>query len=354
MHRAGFDIRFAFDADHDTVETYNSNMNIISPVARNYRIGDLAPNEIIKHSGLNSGECILIAGGPPCQGFSLQRIGEDSDPRNSLALEFIKRITAIKPWFFLFENVPGLKGIRGIKILKSVLAKAEQEGYKCHMQFLDASDFGIPQRRKRLFIVGERLPSGLSYFKFPNPTTPDKAAKRTVKMAIGMLPPPPLNGKDHPLYQYHRRDRLSKINIKRLKALLPGQSRENLPTRLLANCHKISSDRMGHRNVYGRMSWGEVAPTITARFDSFTRGKFGHPKELRSISLREGALLQGFPLKYQFVGTKVSVARQIGNAVPPLLAEALGKSILQAYKKELLTLRTKKNIEDSHLIFEVR
>lgn len=350
LHRAGFDIRFAFDADHDMVESYNSNEDIISPVARNYRVEDLTPSEIIKFSGLNRGECVLIAGGPPCQGFSIQRIGEDIDPRNNLALEFIKRITAIKPWFFLFENVPGLKGARGVKILKRILAKAEQEGYKCYMQFLDASDFGVSQRRKRLFIVGEKLPSRIARFKFPNPTTPDKASKRTVKMAIGMLPSPPLDGKDHPLYPYHRRDRLSKKNIERLKALRQGQGRENLPARLLANCHKISANRIGHRNVYGRMEWNEIAPTITARFDSFTRGKFGHPEDLRTISLREGAILQGFPLKYQFVGTKVSVARQIGNAVPPLLAEALGKSILQAYKEELLPSHTKKIIESPQLI----
>ena len=84
---------------------------------------------------------------------------------------------------------------------------------------------------------------------------------------------------------------------------------------------------MGHRNVYGRMSWDQVAPTITARFDSFTRGKFGHPEQIRTISLCEGALLQTFPTDYRFVGTKVERARQIGNAVPPRLAQALGAAI---------------------------
>ena len=90
---------------------------------------------------------------------------------------------------------------------------------------------------------------------------------------------------------------------------------------------------MGHRNVFGRMRWDSPAPTITARFDSFSRGMFGHPEQDRSVSLREGALLQSFPLDYNFAGSKVEIARQIGNAVPPRLAEALGPSLMEALKK---------------------
>ena len=95
---------------------------------------------------------------------------------------------------------------------------------------------------------------------------------------------------------------------------------------------KNYSSIIGFRSVYGRMAWDDVAPTITARFDSFTRGKFGHPEQDRSVSLREGALLQTFPMDYIFKGNKVDVARQIGNAVPPLLAEHIGKSIMDCFK----------------------
>jgi DNA (cytosine-5)-methyltransferase 1 len=118
-------------------------------------------------------------------------------------------------------------------------------------------------------------------------------------------------------------------------ALKEGQARDNLPKHLLAECHKVSSDVIGHRNVYGRMRWDEVAPTITARFDSFTRGQFGHPDQLRSISLLEGALLQTFPEGYHFSGTKVDIARQIGNAVPPRFAAAIGRSIADAINYHL-------------------
>lgn len=131
----------------------------------------------------------------------------------------------------------------------------------------------------------------------------------------------------------HRRDRLSEINLKRIRALKPGQGREYLPKELLADCHKIDSSVIGYRNVYGRMAWDEVSPTITARFDSFTRGKFGHPEQDRSISLREGAMLQTFPKDFLFTGSKVDMARQIGNAVPPLLAKLIGTSIIDCYKR---------------------
>lgn len=112
-----------------------------------------------------------------------------------------------------------------------------------------------------------------------------------------------------------------------------GQGRDFLPEDLLLPCHKVSSSVMGHRNVFGRMCWDKVAPTITARFDSFSRGMFGHPVQDRTISLREGALLQTFPLDYIFVGSKVEVARQIGNAVPVKLAEHIGESIIEALEK---------------------
>lgn len=347
LEQAGFKIRLAFDYDDDSVKTYNSNTKTISSVAKRLKIESLPPRLLLKKAGINFEECILLAGGPPCQGFSVQRIGKDSDPRNFLVIEFINRIRSIKPWFFLMENVPGINGKRGQFILHRLFAELESIGYKISFDVLDAADFGIPQRRKRVFVIGERLPSGIARFSFPVATTCAKQTKITVRQAIGFLPKPPQDGSDHPLWPNHRRDRLSEKNTERLKVLKPGQGRVHLPQNLLANCHKTSADLIGHRNVYGRMRWNDVAPTITARFDSFTRGQFGHPSDLRSISLREGAILQGFPSKYNFVGTKVSVARQIGNAVPPPLAKAIASKIFYAYKKEckyLLSQSKDKNL----------
>ena len=169
-------------------------------------------------------------------------------------------------------------------------------------------------------------------FQFP---FPESKRHFTVRDAIGHLPAPPMDGSDHPEIPNHRRDRLTEINKKRIKALKPGQGRDNLPEDLLVEAHKVSSSVIGHRNVYGRMDWDKVSPTITARFDSFTRGQFGHPEQTRSISLREGALLQTFPADFIFSGNKIEIARQIGNAVPPVLAEALGHQIIQCHQRKI-------------------
>lgn len=338
LHRAGFDVRLAFDCDPDAVASYNANPDDLPPAAVCARIEELPAETMLQRAGLSAGECVLLAGGPPCQGFSVQRIGRDEDERNELVVEFLRRIVEIRPWLFLLENVPGIRGRRGVRFLAQLLSEVRSAGYVCHSAVLDASDFGVPQRRKRVFIVGERLPSGTCRFTFPSSVTRDPSSKITVMRAIGDLPPPPEDGSEHPLWPNHRRDRLSPTNLERLRALRPGQGRVHLPDRLLAECHKTSADAIGHRNVYGRMAWDDVAPTITARFDSFTRGQFGHPEQLRSVTLREGAILQGFPPKFRFIGSKVSVARQIGNAVPPPLAERIGRSLMQTYRDELLGL----------------
>ena len=157
-------------------------------------------------------------------------------------------------------------------------------------------------------------------------------SKQTVRQVIASLPPPPLGGSPHPRYPLHRSDKLTPLNKQRIQALAEGQGRFDLPNHLQSPCHRNSNISIGHRKVYGRMSWDKVAPTITARFDSFTRGQFGHPDQDRSISLYEGALLQSFPPNYQFYGNKVQVARQIGNAVPPLVAFELGSAILRALR----------------------
>ena len=267
----------------------------------------------------------LLAGGPPCQGFSVQRRGSDTDDRNKLVDEYISKVIAIRPKMFILENVPGIEGKRGRDILHQALTKVQQTGYFIHEQILDAQDYGVPQRRRRVFIVGERKDHDNPIFEYPKPSE----IKVTVRDTIGMLPEPPLDGTEHPIVSLHRRDRLSTKNLERIRYLKPGQGRDFLPLDLLADCHKISSNVIGHRNVYGRMPWDDVAPTITARFDSFTRGMFGHPEQDRSISLREGALLQTFPEDFMFIGNKIDIARQIGNAVPVNMAMAIGLQLIK-------------------------
>jgi DNA (cytosine-5)-methyltransferase 1 len=327
LSRAGFQVIFSFDNDEHCVETQRRNPKYFNHDIALADVDEMLGSELLRRIGRGQGELDLLAGGPPCQGFSVQRIGADEDGRNDLVLKYVQLIEEVMPKYFLMENVKGFVGKRGREYLIRVMHRAERLGYHVHFSVLDAQDFGVPQRRQRVIIVGEYLRSGHKpIFAFPKATSPN-GNRVTVRMAIGAFPAPPQDGSDHPGYVHHRRDRLTELNKKRLAALKPGQGREHLPTELLADCHQISPDIIGHRNVYGRMAWDDVAPTITARFDSFTRGLFGHPEQLRSISLREGAELQTFPSDMIFAGNKVDIARQIGNAVPVRLAEAIGKRI---------------------------
>lgn len=328
--KAGFDILYSFDIEAKAIATIKANPEYFkNHKAETRDIYDIEPRELLNSLNLKPGELDLLAGGPPCQGFSIQRIGGDLDGRNHLVEEYINKVIAIRPKMFILENVPGIEGKRGKDILSRALAKVEESGYFIHEKILDAQDYGVPQRRRRVVIIGERKDHESPLFEYPEP----QEYKITVREMIAHLPEPPEDGSEHPNFSLHRRDRLSAKNIARLQALKPGQGRDFLPFELLADCHKVSSNVIGHRNVYGRMPWDDVSPTITARFDSFTRGMFGHPEQNRSISLREGAMLQTFPVDFVFVGNKVEVARQIGNAVPVAMAMAVGLQIIKCLDK---------------------
>lgn len=328
LERAGFDILLSFDIDRICINTIKKNKKYFNHPAKAEDIANMLNGNLLKMTGLNRGELFLLAGGPPCQGFSIQRRGNDLDPRNDLVLKYGLLISELYPHYFVMENVSGLGGKRGKTILEHLIDDVEQAGYTVHVKLLDAQEYGVPQRRRRYIIVGERKDMN-SHYDYPKASN----ERKTVRDTIAWLPAPPADGTDDPNIPWHRRDKLSPLNLKRINALKEGQGRDDLPEELLADCHKVSSEVIGYRNVYGRMTWDDVAPTITARFDSFTRGKFGHPDQPRSISLREGALLQTFPMDFVFTGNKVDVARQIGNAVPPILAERIGRSIIECYEK---------------------
>jgi DNA (cytosine-5)-methyltransferase 1 len=334
LTKVGFDILLGFDLDKTCVETLKLNSKTIRHTTLQSDVKDMLGGKLLKHLKIHKGELDLLAGGPPCQGFSVQRtIGGDLDARNLLVDDYGDLIAEVEPRFFLMENVPGIGGKRGRETVDRFTDRMTEIGYFCHEKILDAQDYGVPQRRRRFIVVGEKVTGTGPLFEWPKLVRAEAA--NTVRATIGHLPAPPKDGSDHPDFFGHRSDRLSEVNKARLMALKEGQARDDLPEHLLANCHKMSSDVIGHRNVYGRMTWDEVAPTITARFDSFTRGKFGHPDQVRSISLREGALLQTFPGSYNFCGTKVDIARQIGNAVPPRFAAAIGRAIAKAIAKHM-------------------
>ena len=326
--RAGFSVMLGFDIDPLCVKTLQANSGRVGAHYIESDIRSMLNGGLLSLIGAKPGELDLLTGGPPCQGFSVQRtVGDDTDERNLLVHDFSDLISETYPRFFILENVVGLGGKRGREVLALFEQRVSSFGYTIHRRTLDAQDYGVPQRRRRIIVVGERSDRESSAFRWPDPLPNNPA---TVRETIGNLPPPPEDGTEHPQLPGHRADQLSATNRQRLASLKSGQDRTNLPENLLADCHRVSADIVGHRGVYGRMDWDEVSPTITARFDSFTRGKFGHPEQIRTISLYEGQLLQTFPADYRFVGNKVDVARQIGNAMPPVLGAAIGCAVAAA------------------------
>ena len=183
------------------------------------------------------------------------------------------------------------------------------------------------QIRKRIFYFGW-LSSSLSKFHFPLPTVPH-AQHQTVGEALSGLPKPSssrLEANSDPL---HWRMKVSPLNMERLQLIPAGGGFEDLPVNMRVDCHKQGASKIGHRNVYGRLAADKPSVTITARFDSFTRGKFAHPSEHRNITLREGARLQTFPDSFKFVGTQEEITALIGNAIPPMMAEIVGAAIVK-------------------------
>jgi DNA (cytosine-5)-methyltransferase 1 len=318
---AGFDVVGAIDNWEPAIRSYATNFQN-HPVWQQ----DISQLDRRKLRALGLWQQIdLLAGGPPCQGFSIQRIGEDKDERNDLILAFARLVVELEPAMMLMENVPGLLGRRGKQCLVNFVRILTSAGYELRHAVVNAAAFGAPQIRRRVFFVGWRR-GLISDFAFPEPML-DEDGFRTVRAAIGDLPSPPADFTPTRGDPLHRRIRLSATNLRRLALIPPGGGFESLPTDLRVDCHRNGASRIGHRYVYGRLDPDRPAGTITARFDSFTRGRFGHPWENRNITLREGARLQSFPDSHVFLGTQEEIAAQIGNAVPPILAQALGQAI---------------------------
>jgi DNA (cytosine-5)-methyltransferase 1 len=324
LGESGFVIGAALDNDPVAAKTYRENLGDHIACAS---IEDVSASDLMKRAGVRRGECTLLTGGPPCQGFSLQRRGAREDERNTLVLQFVRMVEDVRPKLFLMENVGGLLTKHGRPFLEEIGRRAAQLDYVIHLELIDAADYGIPQHRRRAILVGERLGASSPVFRFPERMS---LPPRTVRDAIGDLPSPPQDGSSHEDYANHYRERrLSALNIERIKHVPQGGGREHLPERLQLACHR---NNHGHRHldVYGRLAWDEPSVTLTARFDSFTRGRFAHPFEHRSLTIREGARIQTFPDRFVFSGSREDQARQVGNAVPPMLARLLGSAVLSA------------------------
>lgn len=265
----------------------------------------------------------VLIGCAPCQPFSKYNQNND-DPKWRLLGAFSTLIANIKPDIVSMENVPQLLNFKNGSVFKKFIRKLEQNEYDVNFDVLFAPEFGLPQRRSRLVLLASRL----GPIDLPRPT--HKKKYKTVYDAIGGLPPL-ISGDSDPKDILHKSSQLSEINLKRIKSASPGGTWLEWESNLVAKCHKKETGK-SYGSVYGRMKWDEPSPTVTTQFYGFGNGRFGHPEQDRAISLREGAILQGFPRSYRFVspGEEVqmtAVGRMIGNAVPVILAKAIAKAV---------------------------
>jgi DNA (cytosine-5)-methyltransferase 1 len=321
LESAGLLPGLAFDTDRDAVASHCANLD--GPCLE-ADASVLTGTGLLEQVGLARGELALFSGGPPCQGFSKQKRGaHKGDARNRLVLEFARLVRGISPRSFMFENVAAFGKKRGQKYLE--LMYEELADYGLYPHFYNCADYGLAQTRKRFVMVGIRRDQRVG-FRVPRPTV---AEWRTVGQVLGGLPEPPEDCSVHPDYPNHQRARVTAINIERFSHVPQGGGWQDIPEHLRLPCHRnVDPKSGGWPDVYGRLEWDGQCPTITGGFDSFTRGRYGHPLRDRPLTPREAARLQGFPDEFAFMGTRQAQRRQIGNAVPPPLAAAVGASII--------------------------
>ena len=274
------------------------------------------------------GKIRLLAGCAPCQPFSKYTNGRTKHRGWDLLKHFGRLVRRIEPELVTMENVPELAK-RGGDVFEGFVSALERHGYSVDWRIVDTKYFGVPQSRQRLVLLASRL----GEIKIPEGNCPSPSRWKTVREAIGSLRPIESGGEDSK-DPVHVAAKLSPMNMKRVQATRhDGGTRKDWSKDLLLPCQKRESGKR-YVTIYGRMYWDQPAPTITTLCTGLGNGRFGHPEQDRAISLREGALLQSFPKGYKFwpkdqTINRSAVARMIGNAVPPKLARALGKAILE-------------------------
>lgn len=329
LKRAGFRVAAAVEIEDHAFATYKTNHPEVRAIKQDIRT--------VKGSHLRNlagGAVDLLAGCPPCQGFSsLTNTSSKRDPRNNLILEMGRLVRELRPRVVMMENVPGLAD-RGKRLFNRFLKTLDELKYRYTWKVLQVADYGIPQNRRRLVLMAGK---GFD-LSLPDPTHHRIGENglpqwRTLRDAIYGMKSPTLLEESRKAGgpqrdNWHVVRRLSPTNVARLRATRPGASRSELPKSLRPDCHK-SADK-GYSNVYGRMSWDQLPVTITGGCTTLSKGRFGHPSELRTISVREAARIQTFPDDYIFDTPFMEYAcEMVGNALPCDFAELLAMSVAE-------------------------
>ena len=316
LRQAGFRVVAAVENEELAASTFR--MNNRQTLVLEEDIRSINPDELRTKLKLEVGELDLLAGCPPCQGFSrirtLNGTRSNGQEQNELVYSVFPIVEAFLPKTIMLENVPGLMKDHRLQAFEEFLARF---GYTFEKRVLDASDFGVPQRRRRMIFVASRF----GEIQFPSPSK----RKKSVRAAIGSIAPPGQSGDAlHDYSQNHSRRTMQIIS----SVPQDGGSRSDLDDSLKLECHRKSD---GFSDVYGRMRWADASPTITGGCINPSKGRFIHPEQNRAITVREASLLQGFPKSYKFDQRKgrYSMAQMIGNAFPPRFARVHAEKVFE-------------------------
>ena len=353
LRSAGFNVAAGVDIEQKHIATFRRNFP--NAVGLNADLVHFTPTELMSTLGIEPGELDMLAGGPPCQGFSKnvpRKLRFADDPNNLLVKRFLDYCEHMKPKAILMENVAEFRNGFSKRFSDEINERLNKAGYAVTSAVLNAAEYGVPQKRRRAFFLAFR---GSSAPTVPMPTHFDKPKQQlgfetnnfvSVWDAIGDLPSLQHGQGDdvceyacEPFSEYQKASRnpsgrvrnhiareLRPLQYARLAALQPGQGIKDLPENLRV--------KGGYSGAYGRLTKDGVAPTITRWVFHPGSGRWGHPVDLRTLTIREAARIQGFSDDYEFVGSFVQQAGQIGNAVPPLLI----KKLADAMKERLLLL----------------
>lgn len=329
---AGFDVAFAIEFDKDIVASYKKNHSETDVVADDICNVNV---ELLheKHPYVD-----VIIGGPPCQGFSQKgkRLSLD-DPRNFLFKQFVKFVEVFEPKYFVLENVPNIVTTSNGYFKEQIVKSFEDLGYQVTCGVLCAKDYGVPQDRRRAIFLGEKNKLEIA---LPSP----KNTVVSVKDAIYDLPfiesGEGVEERDYdkmPMSSYqkmlrngaaklynHVATKHSKSALERLRLIPKGKGKEVLPKEMLT--------KSIYSGTWCRLLEDGIAPTITTRFDTPSSGRFTHPILDRCLTIREAARIQSFPDTFRFYGSRTCQMKQVGNAVPPLLAKAIAEVIINNEK----------------------
>lgn len=343
LRQAGFSVLAGNDFDEAAGETYAATHSEARFLGG--PIQSLSPHDFLRASGLAKGELDVLAGGPPCQAYSVYNHQRGMhDERSSLFREHLRMVDGLRPRWVVMENVTGIFSAGGGSAVAAITEGFKALGYSVECRILRAEEYGVPQERRRVVFMGNRTGEPIVW---PEATHgPGRLPFVTVSDAIGDLPPigngetyrsdnyltEPASGYQEQLRRgsdrvlNHAAPRLAPVNLERMRHIPQGGSWRDIPFDLLPAGMK-KAKRSDHTKRYGRLRWDGLSSTILTKCDVHW-GAYIHPEQDRSLSVREAARFQSFPDWFEFLGSPTDQYVQVGNAVPPLLGRAIGQTLL--------------------------